>query len=204
MDSTVDARGAMGPLTLPLAVAANAGVDEQEVAARSRTEPPEHFFLASKRKREALATRDTQACQRMGVSMNQQLLSWGRWIILGTTLFACSDDGEEATSSSGFLRGPLPTEQTLCRLAMGTATVSGTRAVLGEPTDITSAADTTTLGYYWGSMVNLEAFALLSFDQDGYLASAALQNIQFPQCWRDQLATLEASEAERNPESGGR
>ena len=128
--------------------------------------------------------------------MGQKLLAWGVAVMVATTVAACGDDGSQtALASRGFLRGPLPAEQTLCRLEMGSSTVAEARSVLGEPTDTSSFTNQTTLGYYWGSAVDLRASLLLSFDEQGKMSSAFLQDIAFPQCWRDQQAEIEAREA---------
>jgi hypothetical protein len=123
--------------------------------------------------------------------MNKSILAWA---VMSMSV-ACGDDGSETSSSAGFLQGPLPSEPTLCRLEMGVATVADAGTVLGAPTNTTSFSDETTLGYYWGSVVNPRATLVLTFDADGRLHSASLQDIVYPQCWRDQLKAGEASES---------
>src|SRR4051812_12840237 len=99
-------------------------------------------------------------------------LAWAAGVISIATLSACGGEGPETMASTGFLRGPLPSEQSLCQLEMGVATAAQARTVLGEPTDVLSSTDETNLAYYWGSAVDLRASLIMNFDEQGYLSSA--------------------------------
>lgn len=45
---------------------------------------------------------------------------------------------------------------------------------------------------------------VLTFDADGRLRSASLQDIVYPQCWRDQLKAVEARESTDVGSAGAR
>jgi outer membrane protein assembly factor BamE (lipoprotein component of BamABCDE complex) len=102
-------------------------------------------------------------------------------------LSGCGGGGDsELNASEGFLQGPLPSEQTLCKLEMGVSTAADAQGALGAPTSTMSFSDETTLSYYWGSAVNPRGIVLLTFDAGGHFSDALLQDIAYPQCWHEE------------------
>jgi hypothetical protein len=111
-------------------------------------------------------------------------------------LFGCGDGGDsELNASEGFLQGPLPSEQTLCKLEIGVSTPADAQGALGAPTSTMSFSDETTLSYYWGSAVNATGIVLLTFDAGGHFSSALLQDIAYPQCWHEEDKSTSGSPA---------
>ena len=106
--------------------------------------------------------------------------------------------GSEPETGFVYLR-TVPSEEVLCSFVVGVTTESDVIDVLGEPTNYSGDSLGSFLQYWVGSLEEIGASGLravlLSFDEEGKLESPSVQQIPFPQCWRDQLAARDGAPA---------
>jgi hypothetical protein len=105
----------------------------------------------------------------------------------------CGGGGEDSSErETGFLfLESDPTEELLCSFVIGVTTQSEVVVALGEPTHYSENTLGSVLQYWIGSEAELGTSGLravlFSFDEEGKLDSPSVQQVPFPQCWRQQL-----------------
>jgi hypothetical protein len=74
--------------------------------------------------------------------------------------------------------------ETLCELAVGTATQEDARGVLGPETMATGTPTQQTLVFRYGSETDA-VFVMLTFDEHGVLIRPVTMGVPFPACWKN-------------------
>lgn len=110
---------------------------------------------------------------------------------------ACGGGGGSDPETGLVFLGAAPSEQVLCSLVVGQTTQTDVLDLLGEPTHYSEDSLGAFFQYWVGSEAELGRTGLravlLSFDAQGRLDSPSVQQIPFPQCWREQLAARDAA-----------
>lgn len=117
-------------------------------------------------------------------------------------LVACGAGGGGYQTETGLtLLATTPSEDVLCSLVIGETTSDEVLEVLGEPTHRSEDAMHALFQYWIGDEADLGELGrrviLLSFDGSGTLVSPLVEEVPFPQCWREQKEAYE--QAQRAP-----
>jgi hypothetical protein len=118
-------------------------------------------------------------------------------ILFAAALAACGGGGVDADYDTGFATlKEKPSDEVLCSFIIGQTTMDDVTDALGAPTSYTEDSGGSFLQYLIGALGQGPVRGVFfSFDADGKLDAPSVNEVSFPQCWRDQL---DAREAARN------
>jgi hypothetical protein len=118
-------------------------------------------------------------------------------VAVTASVVACGGGSSETDSGIVFLAST-PPEEVLCSFVIGETTQSEVLDELGEPTHHSEDATGAVLQYWVGSEAELGGagprLILFEFDAEGRLETPLVQQLPFPQCWRNQAAALDAAD----------
>lgn len=116
---------------------------------------------------------------------------------LAVTVSACgAGGGAPASELDLVLLDTAPSESVLCSFVLGQTTTSDVLDTLGEPTHYSDSTIGAELQYWIGSAAELGTglvpMVVFGFDAAGTLETPWVQEVPFPQCWRDQAIARDA------------
>lgn len=121
----------------------------------------------------------------------------GIFAIAGT--FSCSTAPEySASKRSEAVYSALPTTEELCSVTIGESHRDWVEQVLGSATVVYETADSLSMTYSFGSPLSGQQFHVtFEFDTEGIVVDPFTSGVEFPQCWRLDLAEGPTQPAEQ-------